>query len=92
MVGRVVLRGMRIDPTGMSYRSGDKYLASARGKTNVPVVFLDTVGRSYAIEPHTLPSGRKPRRAIDGALESTEWCSFYRCDQRSRRATDANEL
>ncbi|MCS5960077.1 hypothetical protein LNP74_07970 [Klebsiella pneumoniae subsp. pneumoniae] len=42
----------------MSYKAGDSWKASAKGKSNQPVVFIDTTGRSYAIDPITLPSAR----------------------------------
>ena len=51
-------KGHEIDPTEATYRPGDKYLDAARGKTNQPVVFLDTSGRSYSLSAHGLPSAR----------------------------------
>lgn len=51
-------RGHDIDPLGLSYRSGDNYLLSVRGKSNQPVVFIDSTGRSYALVPARLPSAR----------------------------------
>lgn len=47
-----------IDARGLSYKAGDSWKASAKGKSNQPVVFIDTTGRSYAIDPITLPSAR----------------------------------
>jgi topoisomerase-4 subunit A len=43
---------------GLSYKAGDSWKASAKGKSNQPVVFIDSTGRSYAIDPITLPSAR----------------------------------
>lgn len=51
-------KGHDIDPTGLSYKAGDGYLAAARGKSNQPVVFIDSTGRSYALDPLSLPSAR----------------------------------
>lgn len=51
-------KGHDIDPQGMNYKTGDGYLTCARGKTNQPVVFIDSTGRSYALDPLELPSAR----------------------------------
>ena len=51
-------KGHEIDPSEATYRPGDHYLDAARGKSNQPVVFLDTTGRSYSLSAHTLPSAR----------------------------------
>ena len=39
-------KGHDIDPAGLSYKAGDKYLAHACGKSNQPVIFIDSTGRS----------------------------------------------
>ncbi|AFP85049.1 DNA topoisomerase IV subunit A [secondary endosymbiont of Ctenarytaina eucalypti] len=51
-------QGHDIDPNGINYRSGDKHMLSVRGKSNQPVVFIDSTGRSYALEPASLRSRR----------------------------------
>ncbi len=51
-------KGHDIDPGEATYRPGDRYLDAARGKTNQPVVFLDSSGRTYSLSAHTLPSAR----------------------------------
>ncbi len=51
-------KGHDIDAASLSYKAGDSYLASAKGKSNQPVVFIDSTGRSYALDPITLPSAR----------------------------------
>ncbi len=51
-------KGHEIDPAEAAYRPGDKYLDAARGKTNQPVVFLDSSGRTYSLSAHSLPSAR----------------------------------
>ncbi|WP_250219875.1 hypothetical protein, partial [Escherichia coli] len=40
------------------YKAGDSFKAAVKGKSNQPVVFVDSTGRSYAIYPITLPSAR----------------------------------
>lgn len=61
-------KGYDIDPSGLSYRSGDNYLSSVRGKSNQPVVFIDSTGRSYALEPAVLPSARGQGEPLTGKL------------------------
>ena len=61
-------KGHDIDPAGLNYKSGDSYRASARGKSNQPVVFIDSTGRSYALDPATLPSARGQGEPITGKL------------------------
>ncbi|TKI04871.1 DNA topoisomerase IV subunit A [Martelella alba] len=61
-------KGHDIDPNALSYKSGDKFLSAARGKSNQPVVFIDSTGRSYALEPSTLPSARGQGEPLTGKL------------------------
>lgn len=61
-------KGHDIDPSGLSYKAGDAYRAAARGKSNQPVVFMDSTGRSYALDPLTLPSARGQGEPLTGKL------------------------
>ncbi len=51
-------KGHDIDPESLAYKPGDSFLSAARGKSNQFAVFLDTVGRTYSLEAHNLPSAR----------------------------------
>ena len=51
-------KGHDIDPTGFSYKAGDRYFLSVWGRNNQQTLVLDTTGRSYAIATHSLPSAR----------------------------------
>lgn len=61
-------KGHDIDAEGLSYKAGDSYLAVAKGKSNQPVVFIDSTGRSYALDPITLPSARSQGEPLTGKL------------------------
>jgi topoisomerase IV subunit A len=61
-------KGHDIDPAGLSYKAGDNFKAAAKGKSNQPVIFFDSTGRSYAIEPNTLPSARSQGEPLTGKL------------------------
>lgn len=64
-------KGHEVDPSTLSYKSGDSYLAHARGKSNQPAIFLGSDGRSYALESHSLPSARSQGEPITGRLNLT---------------------
>lgn len=61
-------RGHDIDPAGLSYKAGDSFRAAARGKSNQPVAFIDSTGRSYTLDPATLPSARGQGEPLTGKL------------------------
>ncbi|MBI6548842.1 DNA topoisomerase IV subunit A [Xenorhabdus lircayensis] len=61
-------KGHEIDPTGLNYKSGDSFRSAARGKSNQPVVFIDTTGRSYSIDSLDLPSARGQGEPLTGKL------------------------
>ncbi|MFA0085043.1 DNA topoisomerase IV subunit A [Vibrio sp. 10N.261.51.F12] len=61
-------KGHDVDPSTLNYKSGDTYLASARGKSSQPAVFLGNDGRSYSLESHSLPSARSQGEPITGRL------------------------
>ena len=61
-------KGHDIDPEGLSYKAGDKYLAHACGKSNQTVIFIDSTGRSYALDPLSLPSARSQGEPLTGKL------------------------
>ncbi|MGL9722936.1 DNA topoisomerase IV subunit A [Sodalis sp. (in: enterobacteria)] len=87
-------KGHDIDPSGLSYRSGDNYLSSVRGKSNQPVVFIDTTGRSYALEPAGLPSARGQGEPLTGKLTLPPGASVEQMltgadDQKLLMASDA---
>lgn len=61
-------KGHDIDAKALSYKAGDSYLAHAYGKSNQPVVFIDSTGRSYALDPLSLPSARSQGEPLTGKL------------------------
>ncbi|WP_293730032.1 DNA topoisomerase IV subunit A [uncultured Actinobacillus sp.] len=61
-------KGHDIDAPSLSYKAGDKYLTHAHGKSNQPAVFMDSTGRSYALDPLSLPSARSQGEPLTGKL------------------------
>ena len=59
-------KGHDIDASALSYRDGDSYRASARGRTTQQVAFIDSNGRSYSAPAHSLPSARGNGEPLSG--------------------------
>ena len=59
-------KGHDVDVVGLSYKAGDAYLDSAKGRSNQPVVFFDTSGRAFACDAHGLPSARSQGEPLTG--------------------------
>jgi topoisomerase-4 subunit A len=69
-------KGHDIDPTSLSYRSGDAFLAAARGRSNQAAMFLDSTGRVYSLPAHGLPSARGQGEPLSGRLNPPDGASF----------------
>ncbi len=69
-------KGHEIDPASLSFKSGDGYLDAARAKTNQLAVFIDSTGRTYALQSHTLPSARGMGEPLTGRLNPPEGARF----------------
>lgn len=69
-------KGHDIDPTSLTFRSGDEYLASAKGRSNSLVYFLDSTGRIYNQAVHGLPSARGQGEPLTGHLKPPAGAMF----------------
>lgn len=69
-------KGHDLDVMNMNYRSGDSYLAHAQGKSNEKVYLLDSTGRSYRLDAHSLPSARGQGDPLTSLLKPTGGASF----------------
>jgi topoisomerase-4 subunit A len=61
-------KGHDIDVNGLSYKSGDEFLVSTKGRSNQTLVLLASNGRTYSIKAHTLPSARGQGEPITGRI------------------------
>ncbi|MCV6588075.1 MAG: DNA topoisomerase IV subunit A [Marinobacterium sp.] len=61
-------KGHDIDPLGLSYKSGDEFKLACHGRMNQPTLLLDSTGRSYTVDTHTLPSARGQGEPITGKV------------------------
>ncbi len=87
-------KGQEVDVNGLSYRVGDRYLDSVRVRSNQPVVFLDSTGRSYSLPANSLPSARTQGEPLTGRLEPPQGVNFIAVlagepEQRYLLASDA---
>ena len=69
-------KGHTVDPETLSYRTGDAFGASTRGRTNDLLLFLDSTGRAYALAAHELPSSRGQGEPLTGRLSPPEGARF----------------
>ncbi len=58
------VKGHDIDAAGLSYKAGDSFLCAAAGRSNQQSVFIDSAGRAFATDTHTLPSARSQGEPI----------------------------
>ena len=87
-------KGHDVDVEGLSYKAGDSYLASAKGRSNQQAVFLDSSGRTFACDAHSLPSARSQGEPLTGKFnivggESVQHVIMGADEQRYLVASDA---
>ena len=69
-------KGHEVDPAGMSYRDGDGLMMAVRTRSTQQVAFLDSEGRSYSTQVHTLPSARGNGEPLTGRFSPASGASF----------------
>jgi topoisomerase-4 subunit A len=69
-------KGHDIDPEALSYKSGDEYLCSAKGRSNNPAVFIASSGRAFATDAHALPTARSQGEPLTGRFSLNQGESF----------------
>ncbi len=87
-------KGHDVDVEGLSYKAGDKFLSSAKGRSNQQVVFMDSSGRAFSCDAHNLPSARSQGEPLTGrfsvvAGESFEHAIMAEDSQKFLMASDA---
>jgi topoisomerase-4 subunit A len=71
-----VAKGHEIDPAELNYKSGDEFAAAARGRSNQLAIFIDSVGKTYALPAHSLPSARGQGEPLSGRLKPADGARF----------------
>jgi len=69
-------KGHDINARELGYKTGDEYLAAARGKSTQQAVFVDSTGRAYSLLAHTLPSARGQGEPLSGRIDPPDGATF----------------
>jgi topoisomerase-4 subunit A len=69
-------KGHEVDARALEYKTGDRFLQAARGKSNQFAVFLDSTGRSYTLPAHKLPSARGHGEPLASSLNPPPGASW----------------
>ena len=69
-------KGHDIDGKSLGYKSGDHFKDQVAGQSRQLAVFLDTSGRAYSLDAHSLPSARSHGEPLTGRLNLTAGASF----------------
>jgi topoisomerase-4 subunit A len=69
-------KGHEIDARSLSYKSGDEFQALAKGKNLQQAVFIDSTGRAYSLDAHTLPAARGYGEPLSGTVDPPDGATF----------------
>ena len=69
-------KGHDVDALALSYKSGDGFLAAARGRSNQLAMFIDSTGRVYSVLAQTLPSARGQGDPLSGLFKPPDGAEF----------------
>ncbi len=69
-------KGHDIDPATLNYKASDGYKLSIAGRMNQPTILLDSMGRSYTLETHNLPSARGQGEPVTGSISLQKGASI----------------
>jgi topoisomerase IV subunit A len=69
-------KGHDIDVRALSYKSGDEYQASAKGRNLQQAVFVDSTGRAYSLDAHQLPAARGYGEPLSGTVDPPDGATF----------------
>jgi topoisomerase-4 subunit A len=69
-------KGHDIDVRSLSYKTGDEYQASAKGRNLQQAVFVDSTGRAYSLDAHQLPAARGYGEPLSGTVDPPDGATF----------------
>ena len=69
-------KGHEIDASALNYKSGDGFMAAARGRSNEAALFVDSSGRVYSVLAHTLPSARGQGEPLSSHFNPPDGATF----------------
>lgn len=71
-----VAKGHEMDPTTLSYKTGDEFKLAVHGKSDDPVVVLDSTGRAYTLSVAGLPNARGQGEPLTGRINPPNGAIF----------------
>ncbi|MEM9396755.1 MAG: DNA gyrase subunit A, partial [Pseudomonadota bacterium] len=69
-------KGHEVDPSSLSYKSGDGFKLAARGRSNQSALVIDSTGRAYTVQTHNLPSARGQGEPLTGRINPPSGATF----------------
>lgn len=69
-------KGHEVKGADLSYKAGDGFFMQVLGKSNDPVYFFDSTGRSYTLLANTLPSARGQGEPLTAKLKPPTGATF----------------
>lgn len=72
-------QGWDVEPSSLSFKEGDGLASIIQCRTVDPVVFLDSKGRAYSIDPNILPSGRGDGVPASSLLDLQDGAQVMHC-------------
>ena len=69
-------KGHDMNPAELGYKAGDGFQHAVRLRSNQQATFLDSIGRSYSLSAHTLPSARGQGEPLTGRFNPPAGASF----------------
>ncbi len=69
-------KGHEIDVRSLSYKTSDEFQAAARGKNLQQAVFIDSTGRAYSLDAHSLPAARGYGEPLSGTVDPPDGATF----------------
>src|SRR5271165_2913651 len=69
-------KGHDIDVRALSYKGGDEFQASAKGRNLQQAVFIDSTGRAYSLDAHQLPAARGYGEPLSGTVDPPDGATF----------------
>ena len=69
-------KGHDIDAQALSFKAGDEFLIGCQGRSNQSCTFIDTSGRAYSLDAHSLPSARTQGEPLTGRFNQNENVPF----------------
>ena len=69
-------KGLEVKGAELNYKAGDEFFMQVSSKSNEPVYFFDSTGRSYVLGAHTLPSARGQGEPLTAKLKPPSGATF----------------